>query len=107
MDSWINKSFSVQTNKAVYRCEFDGLVLGAEKWVLRIGYIGPGATPTGTFELPATWGRTMVFQFIHTLDNGKEEELAYHEIQLHKARKRIAELERELEFIREGGQPNG
>lgn len=64
--SYVNKGFSFQTNKAVYKVEFDGFQVGAEKWIVKIRHIGHGAT--GGYELPANWGRTRVFQFLNSLD---------------------------------------
>jgi hypothetical protein len=90
MTSWIQKGFSFQTNKAAYRCNYEGFEVGAEKWVVDIRYVS-SEKQTGRFELPANWARTMVFQFLNGLDEGQQSTVDYQEQQLIALRAQLQE----------------
>jgi hypothetical protein len=95
MTSWIQKGFTFQTNKAAYRCNYEGFEVGAEKWVIDIRYVS-SEKQTGRFELPANWARTMVFQFLNGLDEGQQSIVDFQERQLTDLRKQLRELEDRL-----------
>ena len=61
-------SFKVTTNKANWDCSYENTVVGSEKWIVKLVY--KGNEVTASFALPKDWGRTRVFQFIDSLDEG-------------------------------------
>lgn len=95
MGSYLHKGFTFQTNKAAYRCNFEGFEVGAEKWVVDIRYVS-SVRKVGRFELPADWARTMVFQFLNDLDEGKQGVVDYQEKQLAQLRQQLREAESKL-----------
>lgn len=61
-----HQSFYLKTNKGEYDVKFEDMIRGDERWSVSISY--HGKTVTGNFSLPKDWGRTMVFQFVDSID---------------------------------------